>query len=202
MAEPTKKGKRQYRMRARAESSAATRERILDAGEVAFDELRFDEITLAWVAERAGVSVQTVIRHFGTKDGLFMAILGRTGAKMAGDRDVPPGATVKEVVDILIDHYEEFGGRVLRMLSQEERVPQLHLLADLGRSYHLEWCRQAFAPGLKGLRGARRERRVMQLAAVTDIYVWRIFRQDRGLSAPQTKLAVRELVEALLERPR
>ena len=72
----------------------------------------------------------------------------------------------------------------------------------LGRAFHLEWCKEAFAPALKGLRGERRERRAFQFAALTDIYVWKILRRDRGLSPEQTKLAMREMIEPLTERSR
>lgn len=194
--------KRPYRMGARAEATAATREKILEAAEAAFDELQFDEITLAAVAERAGVSVQTVLRHFDSRDGLFLAALMHSGAKMAGDRDILPVGDPKRIVDILVDHYEEFGDRLLRTLAQENRVPVLKMLTDLGRAFHVEWCKQAFAPALKGLRGAKRERRIAQLVAGTDIYVWKVLRRDRGLSRRQTKQAMRELLEPLLEPPR
>jgi AcrR family transcriptional regulator len=193
--------KRPYRMTARAKATEATRERILDAAEVAFEELLFDEITLAAVAERAGVSVQTVLRHFDSRDGLFMAALLHSGAKMAPDRTVLPVGDTVEIVDVLVDHYERFGDRVLRMLAQEEREPTLRMLADLGRQFHLEWCKQAFAPALKGLRGAKRERRLAQLATGTDIYVWKLLRRDHGLSQAQAKLAMRELLEPLLMAP-
>jgi AcrR family transcriptional regulator len=202
MSEREGSGRRPYKMQARAAATAATRERILDAAEAAFDELQIDEITLVWVAKRAGVSVQTVIRHFGTKEGLFMASVQHSGGKMVGDREVEPGGDVEEIVGILIDHYERFGDRILRMLSQEERVPDLKVLTDAGRVYHLEWCKQAFYPALKGLRGARRKRRAAQLAAITDIYVWKILRRDRHFSVEQTKLAICEMLEPLTERSR
>lgn len=191
------KGKRPYRQRARAEATEATRVKILDAVEEAFEELLFDEITLAAVAERAGVSVQTILRHFETKDELFVASLLHTGAKMAGDRGVLPFGDLDEILGVLLDHYERHGGRVLRMLAQEEREPALKQLADLGRTYHLEWCRQAFSPALKGLRGAKRERRIAQLVALTDIYTWKLLRLDQRLSRRQTQLAMRELIEPL-----
>lgn len=196
------KPKRPYRMQARAEATAATRERILDAAEAAFDELPFDQLTLAAIAERSGVSVQTLLRHFGNRDGLFLALLLRSGQEMAGDRDVPPGAGVEQIIEVLVDHYERFGNRVLRLLGQEDSQPTLRALTDAGRAYHLEWCEQAFAPALKGLRGARRERLIFQFVALTDIYVWKILRRDRGLSPAQTKLALREMIEPLTERSR
>jgi AcrR family transcriptional regulator len=189
--------KRQYRMRARARSTEATREAILDAVEVAFEELFFDEITLDAIAERAGVSVQTILRRFESKDGLFLASMLHTAGKMGADRDLAPSGGVKEVVDELVDHYEKYGNRLLRMLAQEEREPTLKQIADLGRIVHAEWCKQAFAPALEGLRGAKRERRLAQFVTCTDIYAWKLLRRDRGLSLAQTKLAMRELIEPL-----
>jgi AcrR family transcriptional regulator len=190
--------KRPYRMAARAKAMEATREKILAAVEMAFEELLFDEITLAEIAKRAGVSVQTILRHFETREGLFLASLLHTGAKMGSDRTVLPDGDVEEIVGVLVDHYEKFGDRLLRMLAQEEREPTLRMLSDLGREFHLEWCKQAFSPALKGLRGTKRERRIAQFVTGTDIYVWKLLRRDRGLSHAQTKLAMRELLEPLM----
>lgn len=194
--------KRKYKMTARAEATAATRERILAASEAAFDSLRVDEITLDWVAERADVSVQTVIRHFENKEGLFVATLQHLAPRMSAGREIPAGATPKRAIGILVDHYEEFGDRVLRALTQEEQVPALGVLVELGRTIHVDWCRQAFRPSLERFRGVRRERRLAQLTAVTDIYVWKVLRRDRGLGLAATKLAMLELVEPLLAAPR
>jgi AcrR family transcriptional regulator len=198
MADRDPSGKRPYRMKARAESTAATRQRILEAAQRTFDELLFDELTLAAVAERAGVSVQTVLRHFDSRDGLFTASIQHLAMQLAADRSGEPSGEPEEIVADLVDHYEKFGDRILRGLAQEEREPTLRMLADLGRGFHLQWCKQAFAPALTGLRGAKRERRVAQFVAVTDIYVWKLLRRDRGLSQPQTKVAMLELLEPLL----
>lgn len=185
-------------MNARAKSAEATRKKILDVVEVAFEELFFDEITLAEVARRAGVSVQTVIRHFESKEGLFLSSYLQTAEKMGADRGPLPVGDPRKIIDELVDHYERFGDRILWLLAQEEREPILKHLADAGRIYHLQWCRQAFAPALDGLRGKAHERRLAQLVTATDIYVWKLLRRDRDLSRPQTKLAMRELIEPLL----
>lgn len=195
------KAKRPYRMKARARAAEATRRKILDAVDAAFEELFYDEITLTEVARRSGVSVQTVIRHFENKDGLFLASYLRTAEKMGADRGPLPAGDPEAIVGDLVDHYERFGDRILWMLAQEEREPILKHLADAGRIYHLQWCRQAFAPALTGLRGKAGERRLAQFVTVTDIYVWKLLRRDRELSRPQTKLAMLELVEPLMKAP-
>jgi len=193
--------KRPYRMRARAEAAEATREKILKAVETAFEELFYDEITLTEVARRAGVSVQTVLRHFENKENLFVASYLRTAEKMGADRGPLPVGDPEKIVGDLVDHYERFGDRILWMLAQEEREPILKHLADAGRIYHLHWCRQAFSTTLAGLSGKNGERRLAQLVTATDIYVWKLLRRDRGLSKPQTKLAIRELIEPLMKVP-
>lgn len=189
--------KRPYRMGARAKATEATRVSILDAAETAIEELSFDEITLAAIAARAGVSVQTVLRHFETRDKLLMASLLHAGSKIPPDRQAVPVGDLDEIVTVLVRHYEQFGDRILRLLAEEDREAAARQLTDLGRAFHLEWCKQAFAPVLAGLSGAARERRIAQLVATTDIYVWKVLRYDQGLSARQAKLAIRELLEPL-----
>ncbi|HXR61026.1 MAG TPA: TetR/AcrR family transcriptional regulator [Solirubrobacterales bacterium] len=195
------KSKRPYRMKARAKAAEATRKKILDVVEAAFAELFFDEITLSEIAKRAGVSVQTVIRHFESKEGLFLVSYLQTAEKMGADRGPLPIGDPEKIIADLVDHYERFGDRILWMLAQEERESILKHLADAGRVYHLQWCRQAFAPALDELRGKGYERRLAQFVAATDIYVWKLLRRDRGLSKPQTKLAMRELIEPLMKGP-
>lgn len=194
-------GKRQYRMRARAKATEATRLRILEAFEVAFGELPPDEMTLEAIAERADVSVQTILRHFESKNALRVASVRHAGEEMAATRNAMPIGDLDEMVDALVANYEKFGDRVLRMLRLEQDDPELGQLAELGRTLHLEWCREAFAASLKGLRGRERKRRVAQLAACTDVHVWKVLRADMGLDSSETKLAMRELLEPLMERP-
>jgi AcrR family transcriptional regulator len=184
-------------MQARARATEATRASILDAAETAFEELSFEEITLAAIAARAGVSVQTVLRHFETRDKLLMASLLHAGSKIPPDRQAVPVGDLDEIVKVLVHHYEQFGDRILRLLTEEDREPAARQLTDLGRAFHLEWCRQAFSPVLEDLRGATHERRLAQFVAATDIYVWKLLRYDQDLSPRQTKLAIRELLEPL-----
>lgn len=194
-----KEAKRPYRMQARAESAAATGEKILDAADAVFDQGSIEEFTLNAVAEKAGVTVQTILRRFGTRNGLLIATLGRTALRMGRDREAPEDPA--SAIDNLVDHYDQYGDRILRLLAAEESNRALHMMVDSGRSYHRRWCEKVFSPALAGLSGAPRNRRVAQLVAITDIYTWKILRRDRGLSERQTKLAMSELVEPLMERP-
>jgi AcrR family transcriptional regulator len=185
-------------MQARPEAAAATAERILDAAVAVFWQRPVDDIPLEEVARRAGVSVQTVIRRFGGKDGLLAAAAERETERVRRQRDQAPVGDVAGAVRNLVDHYEQLGAGVLRLLAQEDRSPVLRALADQGRAYHAGWCERVFAPALEGLRGAERSRRLAQLVAVTDVLTWKLLRRDRHLSRRQTQLALIELLEPLM----
>jgi hypothetical protein len=79
-------------------------------------------------------------------------------------------------------------------------VPVIRELTDAGRAVHLAWVEDTFARWLPRPRAARR-RRVAQLVALMDLYVWKVLRRDRGLSKIETEVAMREMVTALLEGP-
>lgn len=191
--------RRSYRMVARAASAAATGERILDAAVELFWERPGEQVSLDEVAQRAGVTVQTVIRRFGGRDGLFAAAAEREHERVRAQRDEARAGDVAGAVRVLVDHYEALGERVLRLLAEEERAPRLRELADRGRGYHRDWCARVFASALEGLEGVERHRRLAQLVAVCDVYVWKLLRRDAGLSRRQTELALAELLEPLLE---
>ncbi len=191
--------RRSYRMVARAEASAATAERILDAAVEVFWELPTNQISLDEVARRAGVTVQTVIRRFGGRDGLLAAGIERESERVRRQRAQAPVGDAAGAVRVLVEHYESTGDRVLKMLAEEERVPRLREIADGGRALHREWCAAVFAPAIADLRGLDRERRLAQLVAVCDVYTWKLLRRDAGLSRRQTELALVELLKPMLE---
>ncbi|MFI5273739.1 MAG: TetR/AcrR family transcriptional regulator [Ktedonobacterales bacterium] len=190
--------KRRYRMHARAEATAATGERILAAAAAAFWERPVDDISLGEVARRAGVSQQTVIRRFGDKERLFATASERESARIRRQRDEAPVGDVAAAVRILLDHYEELGESVLRLLAEEDRSPALREIADRGRAAHAQWCERVFAPALTNPRDDERARRLAQLVALTDVLMWKLLRRDQGLSRGQTELALCELIEPLM----
>jgi AcrR family transcriptional regulator len=193
--------RRPYRMGARASAAAATGERVLDAAVEVFWEVPSDQISLDEVARRSGVSVQTVIRHFGGKEGLLAAAGAREAGRVRAQRDEAPVGDAPGAVRVLVEHYETTGDRVLRMLAEEQRVPGLREIVEQGRVLHRDWCARVFAPALAHRRGVERRRRLAQLVAACDVYTWKLLRRDAGLSRRQTELAIVELVQPLLEVP-
>jgi AcrR family transcriptional regulator len=191
--------KRRYEMSARADSAAITGERILEAAAEVFWESPTIKFSLDEVARRAGVSVQTVIRRFGGRDGLFAATAERESQRVVEQRDSASAGDVPGVVGVLVDHYEQLGKSVLRLLAEEQKIPQFAEIVSRGRDVHREWCARVFASDLARLSGADRKRRLAQFVAVCDVYTWKILRLDTGLSRRQTELAILELLKPMLE---
>jgi len=190
---------RPYRLRARADKTAENRERILDAAVALFWERPSTQISLEEVAAKSEVSVRSLIRYFGGREGLFVAAAAREQQRTRDERDEAPVGDITGLVAVLVTHYERIGDRVLALLSEEQRFADLRDLADDGRAVHRAWCMRVFAPWLTGLRGVTRYRRLAQFVTVCDVYTWRLLRRDSGLSRRQTEIALRELLLPLTE---
>ena len=189
-------------MTTRAAAADATRERIVDLACDAFLASWYDDVTLRDLASAAGVALQTVVNHFGTKESLYAAAVERIGETIEACRyEVEPG-DVRSAVDALVDDYDRTGDFTLRTLAEEGRLAVVAPALERGLQGHQDWVAHVFSAALKGLRGTARQRRRAQLVAVTDVYMWKLLRRDKGLSRNQTVLAVCELVEALHTSPR
>jgi AcrR family transcriptional regulator len=189
--------KRPYRMRARAEAAAETGRRILEAVIELHRERFFDQISLDDIAERAGVTVQTVIRRFGNKERLIEAAAEEGTRQVMHQRDQAPVGDIEGAVKNLMEHYEEWGETALRLLAQEERVPAFRSITDAARALHYEWVERTFGPLLAKRTGEERQRLLAELIAICDVYFWKLLRRDVGLSREQTELAIRETILAL-----
>jgi AcrR family transcriptional regulator len=186
-------------MSVRASSKAETERRILEAGERFFLKAPYPQVRVEDIAAAAGVSAPTVIHRFSSKETL-MAAVARTGMervlKQRGEATV---GDLAGAIANLIEHYEIWGDSVMHLLSQEAAVPVIHDVTDAGRALHVEWVERTFAPWLSDA-GTARRRRLAQLVALMDVYVWKVLRRDRGLSRVDTERSMREMVSALLER--
>jgi AcrR family transcriptional regulator len=180
--------KRSYSMETRRASAEATRSRIVDAGLDAFLERWYDEVTIQEIAAAAGVSGQTVLNHFGSKEGLFGAVAERLGDQIRSRRIDAPAPDVDTALESLIEDYEITGDAVIRALALEQRVETLRPLLRGGRAAHRDWVLRVF----------RRPDLVLELIAATDVYAWQILRRDQGLSPEATRRSIRRTVLALL----
>jgi AcrR family transcriptional regulator len=188
---------RPYVMTARAEAVAQTRERILRAALERTSRLPLSAVSLADIAADAGVSVQTVLRQFGSRDGLIDAGVELAAREVAEERHVPrddlPGA-----ISVLLDHYEKRGDTAILLLGQETTDPQAARITANGRAMHRTWVEEVFARWLDALTGPHREVMIDMLVIATDAYTWKILRRDRGLSRKVVERRMLRLVEVVL----
>ncbi|MFC5178567.1 TetR/AcrR family transcriptional regulator [Nocardioides taihuensis] len=192
---------RTYTMTARARSVEQTRTRILDATFALHSERLAGDIALDDVAERAGVSVQTVLRHFGNRDGLVRATVEHARTRVVEERQAPVG-DVRAAVRVIVDHYERRGEGVLVLLAQEGTEGFVREITDRGRQLHREWVAAVFAPYLPGAGDSAADpdggALLDLLVVATDVYTWKLLRRDRGLTRADTEARMLRLVEALL----
>ncbi|MCC7535863.1 MAG: TetR/AcrR family transcriptional regulator [Deltaproteobacteria bacterium] len=185
-------------MRSRAEAVEKRREQIYMAAASLFAEQHYDDVTLQGIAERAGVSLKTVVRQFGSKEAVLLAGARYRTRHEDAERAVEPG-DVGGAVRVLATRYEAIADLVMKRIALEERVPAIREAANIARAHHTDWLATVFARWLPRRKGAKRTLRLMALFGATEIYVWWSWRLI-GLSPRQAQATMREMVEALLAR--
>ena len=189
--------KRAYRMQSRAAHVEETRIRILEAAYQLLLEQHYDEVSLERVAERAGLTKQTVLRQFGSKDQLAYAVVDWQRPTEEAARLVQPG-DVRGAVNTLVERYERMGDANVRVLQLENRVPAIRYLLQQGRESHSAWVARVFAPFLPRRRGRAHRRRAMAFYAATEVMLWKLLRRDFGLSRKETGAVLLALVSGLV----
>jgi AcrR family transcriptional regulator len=192
----SKKPKRAYRMTARAASSERTTQGIFEAATALFRELPYADVTVQAVADRAGVSLQTVLRKFGSKDGLFEAAAAAMAPRFMAERAPDRPGDVRSALEALTASYEAMGQIGWRALCQEEQFDFVHAVLARARDDHRAWVERTFAEMLPRGEGAR-ERRILLLFAATDFYVWKLFRHDLAIGREATLERMIDLVTAV-----
>ena len=193
-------GRRPYHMSTRATAAEATGQRILQAVLDLYMTQWLEDLTLDDVAARAGVTVQTVLRRYGSKAGLIQAAGESLYQQVSSQRNQAPAGDIAGAVANLVDHYEAIGDLTIRTLAQEQRHAALHEFAERGRMLHRAWVETAFSPLLDGLPMGERGDVLAKLVVVTDLYAWKLLRRDMGFEREQTERYVVEMVSAMIER--
>ena len=181
--------KRPYRMRARAEAAAETGRRILEAVIELHRERFWDQVSLR--RYELGVTVQTVIRRFGTKERLIEAAAEEGTRQVVRQRDQAPVGDIEGAVENLVDHYEWAAvaghrGSGLRRSARRRR----------GSRFHYEWVERTFALCSPSA-AVRRADVFWPNWSPSATCTWKLLRRDLGLSREQTELAITETILAL-----
>lgn len=192
-------GRRSYRQVARAQGQERTREALLDAAEQTFFAGRFEDLALEELAAEAGVTKQTLLRHFGSKEGLLEASAQRGRERIGAQRFDAPAGDVPGVVDNLLEHYEQDGERALALGALEGRGGVLGEIVAQAKQLHYEWVEHAFAPQLSHVRGRARARRRAVLIALCDVCTWRLLSHDLGLPRSEVRRTLIEAIAGLVD---
>jgi AcrR family transcriptional regulator len=188
--------RRQYKKVARARAEEQTREALLDSAVEEFYSDRWSKSSLDAIAGKAGVTKQTLLRHFGSREGLLLQALVRSASQVLDQRWSTPVGDIQGAVENLLDHYESWGQRSLRIGAWDRGPAALAKLSDVARKVHYDWVEHAFAPWLDHLQGDARSRRRAQLIAICDVHTWWLLSHDLG----HERSEVREILVDLIGR--
>lgn len=189
---------RSYTKVARAQAEDRTRTALLDAAEAAFLGEGWDKASLEALAATAGVTKPTLLRHFGSKQGLLEQAYRRGFARVREQRFAAPTGDIPGAVDNLLDHYEERGAEALRIGAMGGDEPIAGLVAQ-AKQTHYEWVDHAFGAWLERCSTGARPRVRAALISLCDVQTWAIMRRDLGLCRRDTHAALVLAIERLLE---
>jgi AcrR family transcriptional regulator len=185
---------RTYILKRRAESQAATRQRIVEAAVELHSSVGPASTTLSMIAERAGVQRHTLYAHFPDERSLFLACSGLTV-----ERDPPPDAAIWRVID---DRHERLRAGLAAVYGWYARNANLAGCVLRDAEVHAltrEMADMRLGPYFAGwheVLGAKlpaRQRAMLTLAL--SFFTWRTLVRERGL---KPSVAVDVMVEAVL----
>ena len=182
---------------ARAEAEEQTRVALLEAADEAFLSGPWERASLEGIAGAAGVTKQTLLRHFGSKDGLLERVLLRAFDEVEAQRLSVPTDDIAGAVDNLLEHYELRGGRAMRS-SNLDMNGSLADLARRARQFHYDWVDLAFGAWLATACSAERRRLRAALIAVCDVQAWWILTHDLELPRAEVRATLILTINRLL----
>lgn len=188
--------KRTYTSELRKAQAEATRTKILDALVEVLAE-GVDTLSVPAVAERAGVSVGTVYRHFGDKAGMLKALMPYTQTRSGIEIDSTPESLdeMREAVGQVFRHFENtddllraaFASRIGREVRIKGSTERLQLMKE---------ALQQLEPGLESNQLDHMAKLVLILTTSEAYQQWK----DRlGLSPEEAADEVLWAIETLIK---
>lgn len=190
---------RPYRKTARAQSERKTAEAILNAALEAFAGEPFDRVTLRRIAAASGVTIQTVLRRFGSKEQLFEALVERERPRILAARDFPDTTDLRAALETLVQHYEADGDLILNLIAQERLFAPIRRVVEGGRQVHRDWVERHCGDLLGSCQEEEREKCLHAAIAATDMSTWKLLRRDLGLGEAEVVSIMITLLNGMKE---
>jgi AcrR family transcriptional regulator len=178
---------RKYEMGVRTKAAEMTSKEIIRVVGELWIKYSIHEITLQMIAQNAGVTVMTILRKFGSKEGLFEAAIKTDTAGIQDVRNKSQAGNVNQAISILMKEYEYAGPAVIRTLAIENDLPVAAKILKKGRELHREWCQRIFAQYLPASNDKEYGITLGAFYAATDVYKWKLLRIDLGYSKEETE---------------
>jgi AcrR family transcriptional regulator len=188
---------RPYVKVARAAAEERTRTALIDAAEHALFTGVWQSTTLESIAAGARVTKQTLLRHFGSKEGLLETTFQRAYDRVREQRMRAPADDIAAAVDNLLDHYDAVGDASLKLAAMQGGK----LITEIGRrarQLHYSWVDHAFGIWLTGLPTSERRRVRAALITICDVRPWSIFVHELGLTRAEVRATLILTVRRLL----
>jgi AcrR family transcriptional regulator len=192
----------------RERKKAQTRQAISDVATRLFIERGFDAVTVAEVAEAAGVSIKTVFNYFGSKEELFLDREAEVRtAIVAAVAKRPAGRSVTEALTTLFTENRIPGGEAWESLDDPEHLAMFRRFLETwhasdGLRARVLLSGEAMADDLAGVIGRARGRdpEDVELRAFVAMLLASMGLRHRamvegvlgGRTAPEIEAAVRE----------
>lgn len=182
-------------MERRAANAEATKLRVHQIAAALYAE-RPQDFALKTVAARAGTSVQTILRIYGSKAALIETLLEADRAR--ADQPTLSDPLVA-AIRARYTEYEKNGDGPNGQLADSRRDPAAAKQLEAARQGHRAWVEEIFAGKLSGQASLADQARLFGLIIATDPSVWRLLRRDFGLYRRAAEAVAIGIITALLE---
>ncbi len=186
-------------MKARSASAAQTEAKILKAAGELWMKYPLHEITLERIAEKAETTVRTILRKFGSREGVFEAASGQDDACIEAIKDAAKVGDIRLAVDLLMQEYELTGEAAVRTLALEDTLPIIAEVLQHARNIHTAWCARVFAPYLPAEEDPNYRLLLGMYYASTDVNQWKLLRKDLGYSQEETAQILYQRLNAITQ---
>jgi AcrR family transcriptional regulator len=191
-------GARQYRSPLRGEQQQQTRERILEAAISRIAEDGLAELTVPIVAERAGVSLRTVYRHFPTKDDLIDQVGEFRDAQFGVSG---PPASIEELIANTPALFEGFAARDDLVRAADASAAGRHV-HDRARRRRAKSLGKIFEEVTQDLTAAEARRLVATVQVLWSTRAWLTMHDNWAMDGAEAGAAAQWAITTLCEAAR